>query len=160
MLLGIKHIQGSHTGNNLACYLTKLIKDYQIKDNLGYFMLDNAKNMNTTVKSLCTSPGPQFKPKERRLQCIGHIINLVAKAFLFDADDQHYEIDDDSSLEPEDIEKSLALWRKLGPVGKVHNLVKFVRGSPQRSEKLQDLMDFKSDIVVDSITKLKVMNDN
>ena len=53
-----------------------------------------------------------------------------------DSDDQHYEIDDDSSLEPEDTEKSLALWRKLGLVGKVHNLVKFVRGSPQRSKKL------------------------
>ena len=53
--------------------------------------------------------GPQVKPKERRLRCIGHIINLVAKAFLFDADHQHYEFDNDSSLEPEDIKKTLAL---------------------------------------------------
>ena len=28
VLLGIKYIQGSHTGNNLAYYLIKLIKDY------------------------------------------------------------------------------------------------------------------------------------
>ena len=66
VLLGIKHIRGSHTGDNLTCYPTKLIKDYRIKDNLCYFMLDNAENMNTTVISLCASLGPQFKPKERR----------------------------------------------------------------------------------------------
>ena len=101
-----------------------------------------------------------MNPKERRLRCIGHIINLIAKAFLFGADAKHYEVDDNFLSESEDIEKSLNLWRRLGPVGKVHNLVKFIRSSPQRSEKLQDLANYENDIPVDPIPKLKVLNDN
>ena len=49
VLLGIKHVKGSHKGENLASYLVKLIDDYRFQDNLGYFMLDNAENMDTTV---------------------------------------------------------------------------------------------------------------
>ena len=105
MLLGIKHVQGSHTGDNLAYYFTKLIEDYRIKDNLDYFMLNNAENMNTIVKSLYASLDPQFESKERRLRCIDHIINFITKAFLLEADNQHYEFDDDSSVKPEDIKK-------------------------------------------------------
>ena len=160
VLLGIKHVKGSHTGENLAYNLMKLIEDYQFKDKLGYFMLDNAENMDTAVKCLLASIDPQLKPKERRLRCIGHIINLIAKAFLFGADAKHYEIDDDFLLASEDIEESLNLWRKLGPVGKIHNLVKFIRSSPMRSEKLQDLADYKRDLLIDPVPKLKVINDN
>ena len=49
VLLGIKHMKGSYKGENLASYLVKLIDDYRFQDNLGYFMLDNAENMDTTV---------------------------------------------------------------------------------------------------------------
>ena len=98
-------------------------------------MLDNAENMDTTVQCLLVSINPQLKPKERRLRCIGHIINLIAKAFLFGADAKHYEVNGNFLSESEDIEKSLNLWRRLEPVGKVHNLVKFIQSSPQRSER-------------------------
>ena len=76
VLLGIRRITGSHTGENLARHLIKLINNYRIKDKLGYFMLDNADNMETTVKHLLISSNPQVKPKERRLRCVSHIINL------------------------------------------------------------------------------------
>ena len=49
VLLGIKHVKGSYKGENLAFYLIKLINNYRFQDNLGYFMLDNAKNIDTIV---------------------------------------------------------------------------------------------------------------
>ena len=55
VLLGIRRITGSHTGESLARHLIKLIDDYRIKDNLGYFMLNNADNMDTIVKHLLMS---------------------------------------------------------------------------------------------------------
>ena len=58
VLLGIRRITGSYIGENLACYLIKLINDYHIKDKLGYFMLDNADNMDTIVKYLLISINP------------------------------------------------------------------------------------------------------
>ena len=157
VLLGIKHVKGSHKGENLASYLVKLIDDYRFQDNLGYFMLDNAENMDTTVQCLLASINPQLKPKKRRLRCIGHIINFIAKAFLFGADAKHYEVDDNFLSESEDIEKFLNLWRRLGPVRKVHNLVGFIQSLPQRAEKLQALANYENEIPVDPIPKSKVL---
>ena len=192
VLLGIKRITSSHTDENLARHLIKLIDDNRIKDKLGYFMLDNADNMDTvticsaynghmiaglsigtsvvkglaskmvrasphtherlvllnllfspqseifaqlpsgrlqlvaielllhlptsavtdtTVKHLLISSNPQVEPKERRLRCVGHIINLIAKAFLFGAEAKHYEVNDEMLSEPEDIKKLLVLQR-------------------------------------------------
>ncbi|KAJ0362689.1 hypothetical protein COL26b_013256 [Colletotrichum chrysophilum] len=34
-------------------------------------------------------------------------------------------------------EEDLKLWRKTGPVGKLRNIVKFIRASPQRSERFR-----------------------
>ena len=62
--------------------------------------------------------------------------------------------------EPEDIKKSLDLWRQLGPIGKIHNLVKFVRSLPKRSEKLSDLVNYKGSIPIDPVPELKVIDNN
>jgi hypothetical protein len=49
---------------------------------LGYFVLNNAPNNNTTLAELRKHIG--FEPKEKRLRYIGHILNLIAEAYLFD----------------------------------------------------------------------------
>jgi hypothetical protein len=53
-------------------------------DKLGYFVLDNASNNNTTLEELGKIIG--FDPIEKRLRCIGHIINLIAESYLFGQD--------------------------------------------------------------------------
>jgi hypothetical protein len=50
-------------------------------ENLGFFVLDNVFNNNTTLVEL--SKSIDFDPKERRLCYISHIINLIAKQYLF-----------------------------------------------------------------------------
>ena len=67
---------------------------------------------------------------------------------------------DEMLSEPEDIKKSLDLWRQLGPIGKIHNLVKFVRSLPKRSEKLSDLVNYKGSIPIDPVPELKVIDNN
>ena len=52
-----------------------------IKENLGYFVLDNIPNNDTTLIKLIKKIN--FKPIEKRLRYIGHIINLIAEAYLF-----------------------------------------------------------------------------
>jgi hypothetical protein len=52
--------------------------------NLGYFVLDNALNNDTTLVELVKTL--KFDPKERRLRCIGHILNLIAERYLFGQD--------------------------------------------------------------------------
>jgi hypothetical protein len=59
--------------------------------NLGYFVLDNALNNNTTLKELAKTIG--FDPKQKRLRYMGHILNLIAKAYLFGQDASSFDKD-------------------------------------------------------------------
>jgi hypothetical protein len=52
--------------------------------NLGYFVLNNALNNNTTFVELVKTLG--FDPKAKRLCYIGHIFNLIAKRYLYRQD--------------------------------------------------------------------------
>ena len=77
--------------------------------------------------------------KARRIRCFGHILNLVAKAFLFGEDSDAFEIQSDFYDALSQYEKGLEHWRRKGPIGKLHNIVKFIRASPQRSEAFRNI---------------------
>jgi hypothetical protein len=51
---------------------------------LGYFVLDNALNNNTTLIKLGKTIG--FKLIQKRLRYMGYIINLIAKLYIFGQD--------------------------------------------------------------------------
>ena len=55
VLLNIKYIKGFYIGENLAYNFIKLTKDYQFKDKLRYFILNNIENIDTIVKYLLIS---------------------------------------------------------------------------------------------------------
>jgi hypothetical protein len=57
--------------------------------NLGYFVLNNASINNITLVKLATSV--DFLPAERRLSCISHVLNLIAKQYLFCQDASSFE---------------------------------------------------------------------
>jgi hypothetical protein len=63
--------------------------------NLGYFVLDNASNNDTTLQELGKKIG--FNPKARRLRCIGHILNLIAEPYLFGQDSSGFQKDYDKA---------------------------------------------------------------
>ncbi len=62
-----------------------------IGKNLGFFVLDNTTNNNTTLIEL--SKSLDFDLKERRLRYIGYIINLIAKQYLFSQDSKSFKDD-------------------------------------------------------------------
>src|SRR6202035_3801931 len=43
-LLGLRHVEGAHSGENMAQSVIAVIEEYKIKDFLGYFVLDNASS--------------------------------------------------------------------------------------------------------------------
>ena len=57
--------------------------------NLGFFVLDNATNNDTTLLEL--SKALDFDPRERRLRCMGHIINLISRAYLYGQDTASFD---------------------------------------------------------------------
>jgi hypothetical protein len=101
--------------------------------NLGYFVLDNAPNNNITLQELAKTMG--FDPKEKRLCCIGHILNLIAKAYLFSQDSTTFNNEFKAAGAPE----RRQLWRRQGELGKLHNLVAHVIASRKRTDLFQKL---------------------
>jgi hypothetical protein len=75
-----------------AFVLLLALKHYSIRNNnLGHFVLNNATNNNTTLIELAKSL--DFDPLKRRLRCIGYILNLIAKQYLFGQDATLFETD-------------------------------------------------------------------
>jgi hypothetical protein len=58
---------------------------------LGYFVLDNASNNDTTLIELGKTMG--FEPVQKRLRYMGHILNLIAKSYIFGQDASTFEED-------------------------------------------------------------------
>ena len=81
LLLGLPVIS-NHSGTEQARVLLILLKDYRIDhDKLGWFVLDNATNNDTTLEKL--SKSIPFDPQKKRLRYAEHIINLAAHSFLY-----------------------------------------------------------------------------
>ena len=114
-----------------------IIRDYDIARRLEYFVLDNAEFNNTCVDAILKVVRPDLEKKARRLRCLGHIMNLVAQALLFDIDSNAFTAEILVATKLKYERKLLNIWRKRGPLDKLHNIVKFIRSSSQRRERFR-----------------------
>ena len=62
-----------------------------MKEKLGYFITDNASYNDTCVTEIIETLRPDLDAHGRRLRCMGHIINLIAKALLFGNKSESFE---------------------------------------------------------------------
>ena len=138
-LLGLKRLHESHSGENMAPLIIAIIKDYNLQDQLGYFMLDNISSNDTCVREILAQLRPDLNPKKHRLHCFDHIVNLAAKAFLFGKDPEAFEAEADACVQLQQEKKELEIWRKLGPIEKLHNTVVYIQKTPQRREAFMEL---------------------
>jgi hypothetical protein len=51
-LLSLRHVEGSHSGENIAQSVIAVIEEYEIKDLLGYFVLNNVSSNDTCVQEI------------------------------------------------------------------------------------------------------------
>ncbi len=145
ILLALKELQGEHSGANMAVIILDVLSVYAIRGRLGYFVMDNATNNDTMLEAIAKefkeADGIYYDPVEHRLRCIGHVINLSVQAFLFG---RHPDIESDRRARGEDdgddpSNKELQDYRRLGPQGKLHNIIVYIMRSPQRIQKFRRL---------------------
>jgi hypothetical protein len=92
LLAGMRRVKGSHSGENIAEAVITVIKTIGIKNQLSFFIGDNATTNNTVIRAILTHLRPDIEdPDFRRVRCFRYIINLVAKAFLFNKDADAFE---------------------------------------------------------------------
>jgi hypothetical protein len=91
-------------------------------------------------------------------------LNLTAKALLFGKNADAFEVELDTNTMLGRQREALELWRQHGPVGKLHNIVVFIRRTPQRRElfiKISNLEEEDSIFMLNHDTKnLQVVQDN
>ena len=143
-LLALRKVKG-HSGENQFKVLLPVLQDYGIVRKLGAIVADNASPNNT----LCQAIEAYMLVKEDRLwdathwrvRCSGHIINLAVQAFLF-ADiikvEELESYDKDEKGEGDE-EARKAKFRLIGPLGKMHNIVIYIRGSATRIAEFVEL---------------------
>ena len=141
-LLAMRRLFGSHSGENMSKLLVGIIEEFELTDRLGYFMVDTADSNDTCLEHLIREimPGAtEDDVDERRLRCWEHVLNLVAKAFLFGTDADAFELEDEANTILEREQERPKAWRKKGPVGKLYNIIVFIRASTQGKELFKNI---------------------
>jgi hypothetical protein len=91
-------------------------------------VLNNAPNNDTTLEELGKSIG--FDPIQKRLRCMGHILNLIAESYLFGQDESSWK----ENFKKAGAGERRKLWRQRGELGKLYNLVAHVMNSGKRTD--------------------------
>jgi hypothetical protein len=116
-VLGLPELTERHTGENIAGQIIEIIQEYEIGDKIGYFTLDNAGNINTSMEELALEFG--FDWKKRWVRCISHVVNIVVKQMLYGKNPDAFEKEVFEGLHTAANEHEV--WRMRGSVGKWHN---------------------------------------
>jgi hypothetical protein len=132
-LLALTEMGDRHSGQAIAQSVVPVIKDYNFGDKLGFFVLDNASSNDTCVAELAKQYN--FDPEERRLRCVGHILNLVAQELLYG---NNYDKFRGEVANVKDLAEQAALWRAQGPIGMIAQIVRWVNKSPGRVKRFDE----------------------
>ena len=57
-VLALRKLDGPHTSENQLQLVMEVIEEYRIASKVGYFMMDNAKNNETMMRSLSLYESP------------------------------------------------------------------------------------------------------
>jgi hypothetical protein len=132
LLLDLKEVEGSYSGENMAACCLPVIGDFELEGKIGYFVSDNVGSNDLAVEALCGELKLK-NLKARRLRCLGHVINLAAKAFLFGKEEGYFDFEVSELRKMKIAERQalelLVFWRKKGPIGKLHNLINWIRNT-------------------------------
>ncbi|KAG6980237.1 hypothetical protein FocnCong_v009850 [Fusarium oxysporum f. sp. conglutinans] len=132
---------GSHGGAEQWKLLQHVLENYNIWNKVGFYTGDNHGSNDKLCRLLgnyLQKKGVDWEAKSRRIRCHGHIVNLAVQAFLFidskeaaraalehieDADESAFGTDFSERIKPQRAQG----WRRLGPLGKVHNISIYMR---------------------------------
>ena len=87
------------------------------------------------------------------------VINLTVQAFLYGEYAEAFisKIESDN-VRTNEVEE-LKIWRKKGPIGKLHNIVTFIHQTPQRREVFQKIIVHNTELV-QHYNQLQVVTNN
>ncbi|PLW26518.1 hypothetical protein PCANC_23590 [Puccinia coronata f. sp. avenae] len=149
VLVAMPAVEGRHTGQNFANIFVDTLDHLELSDHLVCITADNASSNSTLATHVERRLGGIFEANDQLLGCMAHVINLAAhdgiKVFggipTLSGSDEEITLDkmDINNLitEPDGAEVNIK-----SVVTRIHGLATYIRGSPQRREGFQAVIDF------------------
>lgn len=130
ILLALPRLQGSHTASNVTDQVTAILNHFKLRERFGNAVTDNTFENGARIDLI----GKELKidASKRYVLYIGHVINLVAHKVLFGSDVEAFEAELESNVTAEVVEVNS--WRKKGPIGKLHNVIRHICASSTRRD--------------------------
>jgi hypothetical protein len=129
VLLSLPRMHGSHNATNLSTQLVSILDHFDLRESFGNAITDNASENAACLDLLGTELF--INTGKRHVRCMGHVINLVAQEVLFGQDLDAFE-ESLENLTTEEVE--LRYWQRKGPIGRLHNLIRYICYSSNRRE--------------------------
>lgn len=126
IVLTVRNIHEDHSGKNQAKVIILVIDKYALKKKLGYFITNNTSSNNIYIAEIIDLIWPDLDLEKRRHWCMGYIINLIAKVFIYGNKLETFKADIAITKNINDLEAAMKLWRKQDAIGKLHNLIWFI----------------------------------
>jgi hypothetical protein len=138
-LLDLPELPNGHAGVEVAPFILETLRSFNIEHKLGYITADN-HGANDKMCEFIATELSEFNPLERRLRCMGHMINIAIQAFLFAANKEAVEValkaaesQAHGALEDELYKASQkdgeTGWLKVAPLQKILSFVTTLRRS-------------------------------
>ena len=136
----MKRLYGPHTGENIALLLIEVLKTYEFGARLGFCVLDNAGDNDTSLRAVqvyLRSIGVTWDADAHRLRCFGHIVSLIANEFTANKPLKVPRLQDEPKP-PKDFMKP-KLARPQDAITHLHEIVKFIMATSQRIEEFREI---------------------
>ena len=145
LLLALKKLQEAHIDENMTVIVLQTLNEYEIRDKLDYFVMNNAKNNDTMMKTISRTLQKQhdidYDSTKHRLRCINHIINLTIQAYLFDKhSDVEYRIVV-NIRQTRELNVELQEYRKLNSQKRLHNINIYILRTSQRVQRFTNISE-------------------
>ncbi|KAH7464133.1 hypothetical protein FOMA001_g17921 [Fusarium oxysporum f. sp. matthiolae] len=98
-LLALRRQLGCHSGESLAVMLGQVVREWKIEDRVGTVISDNASSNDSCLMNFYGDLDAEMSLADiqaRRMRCYRHILNLVARAFLYGEDFEAFEAESSS----------------------------------------------------------------
>jgi hypothetical protein len=130
--IALPQLMGAHSGDNMADIVYSTLQKFGVTPRtIGYFVLDNATNNDTTITLLASKMG--FNATHRRLRCGPHTLNLIGQRLLWGKDDEAYDNNVGEAVELNEEHVLMKEWRAEGPLGILLAVINYIK-TPQQYE--------------------------
>jgi hypothetical protein len=142
VLLGMKPLYSSHAGVDIAQLVIHVIKCYGLHNMLGYCVMDNAPDNDTTLRAisqwLLTTHGVIWDADKHRLRCFRHVVSLIANAFTANKPLKAAR----TAKAPNTLKTLKAdkpAWKRpIDAISKLHEIIFFAMRTPARAKEWKD----------------------